>query len=236
MHGSSLFDRLIDATVAAANEHSLKTALSDVARAHGFERFAYLNLHTAKSFAVSTYQKEWQSLYFSRSYMAIDPVVTAAKRLRRAFRWSVDVERRRADDSIKEFYDAAAEFGIRSGLSIPIWTGFGQFAILTLASAKHLEISGSDDIDTVGAAGAAALIHARLQGTSTPTQRPDFIFSDREALCLRWAAEGLPMHSIADVTGLTYHTVRWDLDRVKAKLGVYTQKQAVAVASRFGLI
>nr|WP_245497759.1 helix-turn-helix transcriptional regulator [Rhizobium ruizarguesonis] len=44
------------------------------------------------------------------------------------------------------------------------------------------------------------------------------------------------MHSIADVTGLTYHTVRWDLDRVKAKLGVYTQKQAVAVASRFGLI
>jgi DNA-binding CsgD family transcriptional regulator len=111
-----------------------------------------------------------------------------------------------------------------------------EFAILTLASAKHLEISGSDDIDTVGAAGAAALIHARLQGTSTPTQRPDFIFSDREALCLRWAAEGLPMHSIADVTGLTYHTVRWDLDRVKAKLGVYTQKQAVAVASRFGLI
>lgn len=140
MHGSSLFDRLIDATVAAANEHSLKTALSDVARAHGFERFAYLNLHTAKSFAVSTYQKEWQSLYFSRSYMAIDPVVTAAKRLRRAFRWSVDVERRRADNSIKEFYDAAAEFGIRSGLSIPIWTGFGQFAILTLASAVHLEM------------------------------------------------------------------------------------------------
>ncbi|WP_246724988.1 autoinducer binding domain-containing protein [Rhizobium ruizarguesonis] len=140
MHGSSLFDRLIDATVAAANEHSLKTALSDVARAHGFERFAYLNLHTAKSFAVSTYQKEWQSLYFSRSYMAIDPVVTAAKRLRRAFRWSVDVERRRADNSIKEFYDAAAEFGIRSGLSIPIWTGFGQFAILTLASARHLEM------------------------------------------------------------------------------------------------
>ncbi len=44
------------------------------------------------------------------------------------------------------------------------------------------------------------------------------------------------MRSIAEVTGLTYHTVCWDLDRVKAKLGVRTQKQALAVASRFRLI
>ncbi|WSH30013.1 autoinducer binding domain-containing protein (plasmid) [Rhizobium beringeri] len=236
MHGNSLFDRLTDTTVAAASEHSLKAALIDVARAHGFERFAYLNLHAAKSFAVSNYQEEWQSLYFARSYMAIDPVVTAAKRLRRAFKWSADVERRRAGDDIKGFYDTAAEFGIRSGLSIPIRTGFGQFAILTLASARILDPSGSGELDFAGAAAAAALIHARLQSTSAPTHKPDFVLSDREALCLRWAAEGLPMHSIADVTGLTYHTVRWDLDRVKVKLGVCTQKQAVAVATKFRLI
>ncbi|MFA1627479.1 hypothetical protein ACDY96_33535 [Rhizobium mongolense] len=62
MRGNSLFDRLTDTTVAAASEQSLKAALSDVALAHGFERYAYLNLHTAKSFAVSNYQKEWQSL------------------------------------------------------------------------------------------------------------------------------------------------------------------------------
>ncbi|WP_376773756.1 autoinducer binding domain-containing protein [Rhizobium mongolense] len=68
MRGNSLFDRLTDTTVAAASEQSLKAALSDVARAHGFERYGYLNLHTAKSFAVSNYQKEWQSLYFARSY------------------------------------------------------------------------------------------------------------------------------------------------------------------------
>ncbi|WP_420882241.1 hypothetical protein [Rhizobium gallicum] len=90
---------------------------------------------------------------------------------------------------------------------MPVRTGFGQFAILTLASARILDASGSGDIDAVGAAAAAALIHARLQSTTAPTHKPDFILSDREALCLRWAAEGMPD---AGVTGLACQTARWD--------------------------
>jgi LuxR family transcriptional activator of conjugal transfer of Ti plasmids len=46
----------------------------------------------------------------------------------------------------------------------------------------------------------------------------------------------MPMHFIATVTGLTYHTVRWDLDKIRQKLGVRTMKQAVNIATRFQLI
>jgi LuxR family transcriptional activator of conjugal transfer of Ti plasmids len=46
----------------------------------------------------------------------------------------------------------------------------------------------------------------------------------------------MPMHFIATVTGLTYYTVRWDLDKIRQKLGVRTMKQAVNVATRFQLI
>jgi LuxR family transcriptional activator of conjugal transfer of Ti plasmids len=236
MQAISIFDRLIDTAVAAQSDQSLRHALAAVAQAHGFERFAYLNLQTAKSFAVSTYPQEWQSIYFERSYQTLDPVVTAAKRMMRAFRWSTDFERRRSNDDTRRFYDCAAEFGIRSGLSIPIRGGFGQVVIFTLATHKIADAAISEEVDAVGAAAAAALIHARLHGTAEPTRRRDFTLSDREALCLRWAAEGMPMHFIATVTGLTYHTVRWDLDKIRQKLGVRTMKQAVNIATRFQLI
>jgi DNA-binding CsgD family transcriptional regulator len=65
---------------------------------------------------------------------------------------------------------------------------------------------------------------------------PTPVLSDREILCLRWIAAGKTMSDIAQLSGLTYRTVRWDLDNVRAKLNVKNIKQALVLALELGML
>jgi len=231
------FDPLIEASSTACGEQSLKTAVEGFALTHGFELFAYLHLRAKRSFAVSNYPTEWQALYFDRSYNRIDPVITAAKRGMRAFRWSIDRDRPGITHDLRRFYDEAAKYEIRSGFSIPVRTGFGEFAILTLASSSSVSLSDGKYMDAVQAAAAVAFIHARFvqQGRPGGASAP-VALSPRELMCLRWSAEGKSMHDIALVAGLKYSTVRFYLDTAKTKLDVVTLPQATALAIKLMLI
>lgn len=233
----SLFGEIVDTTFSASTEEALTAGIAQAAKRYGFENFAYLNLHaaSAKSFAVSNYAAEWQSVYFLRSYMIIDPVVTMGKRLMRAFQWSAARSRKLADKDERGFWDTSAAFDLRTGLTVPIRIGMGQVAMLTFASPLERELHKLSDADSCLAATAVAFLHMRFRQAESPTTLRQPGLTDREALCMRWAAAGMSMQDIAVVTGLTYHTVRWDLDNVRAKLGVKNLKQALAVASALGL-
>ena len=139
MKRNRFFRELIDAVGGTSSDKALKRALSRLRASYDYDYFAFLNLHAHKVHAVSDYPEEWKAIYLAGSYTTVDPIITSAKRINRPFEWSIERERRRAEDDVKRFCDEAASFGIRSGLSIPMRTGQGRYALLTLASSRDAD-------------------------------------------------------------------------------------------------
>lgn len=229
------FGKLIDLSAIASNDVSFKRALSNLAKELGFDRYAFFNLHAAESFAVSDYPPEWQERYFTRRYSRIDPVVTIAKRCKATFSWDSSSSGRWPSKQLRMFNAEAAEFGICSGVSIPVDTGFGHIAMLTFATATP-SVS-AQAIDPVVAAAAVAQLHARLiLRRSICTSQPPINLKPEELLCLRWVAEGKTARMIAQIEGIPFSNVRFFMENMKHALEVVTLPQATAKAKALGLI
>ncbi len=228
---------LIDAVDVARDERSIRNALRNFAVASGFERYAYVHIHGDDIVAFTDYPAEWQDLYFQNHYTAIDPVVTTAKRRMRLFSWSAeDRSVLRSSREIKRFYSQAIDFGIRSGVSVPIRTSYGRTAMVTLASDRpQAEVPPS--WDPMEAALALAYIHIHLSlAARSSLKAGDVTLSTQEATSLSWSSHGKSMNVIADLLGIKPRTVQFYLDNARDKLGASNLQQAVRIAMEKKLI
>jgi LuxR family transcriptional activator of conjugal transfer of Ti plasmids len=234
MHG--WFQRLIDVSSVASTEASLKQALPELVRDLGFDCYAYPNVQPVRTFAVSNYPAEWQTRYLARDYTSIDPVVAMARAKMRAFTWAAGSPRQASSKAVRAFYSEASDFGIRSGVSIPIRTAFGHMSMLTLASNKP-SLSLETDIDQVAAVTSVALLHASLEHSDAePTAARSIELTAKQALCLKWSAEGKSMKAIATIENMSYATVNFHLNNARKALDASSLAQATALAAKLKLI
>ena len=239
MFEKDFFDKLTDASSAATSHRQLEVTLGRLAKANGFNHFAYLSLKANQVVAISNYPSEWQQVYFARSYAEVDPVVFSARNFKRTFAWSVDFMQKETAADVRRFFAHAAEFGLRCGVSIPVRTGFGGMAILTLVSsdAVKLALDQLPEESQIAAATAVALIHARFREYETRFgASAEIQLSGREASCIRWSAEGKTFQDIALLENMTFSNVRYHVGEAKRKLGAVTLPQATATAARSMLI
>lgn len=230
------FQKLIDMSSVALTEDMLKQALPQLARELGFNWYAYLNVQPVRTYAVSNYPEEWQFRYLSSDYSRIDPVVATARAHMKAFSWTGGNPRQAASRAVKSFYAEAGDFGIRSGISIPIRTAFGHMSMLTLASNKsHLSLK--TDIDQIAAVTSVAVLHARLEHCEAdPTAAQSVELTAKQALCLKWSAEGKSMKAIATIESMSYATVNFHLNNARKALDASSLAQATALATKLKLI
>ena len=230
------FQKLIDIASVAQTDALLKQALPELVQELGFNRYAYLNIQPARTFAVSNYPDEWQSRYLSRNYTNIDPVVSTARRLMTAFTWAPGNARQGVSKQVRAFYAEAGDFGIRSGISIPIRTAFSHMSMLTLASERP-SLSLEKDIDQIAATTAVALLHATIEHREVePTARATIELTAKQSLCLAWSAEGKTMRDIASIEDMSYATVNFHLNNARRALNASSLAQATALATKLKLI
>ncbi|MCO6181022.1 autoinducer binding domain-containing protein [Ciceribacter sp. RN22] len=167
----------------------------------------------------------------------MDPIVRTAKSTMKSFIWSTcenstKVRSRR----VRQFYLDAAEFGIRSGITIPVATAFGRMSMLTIASPKAY-LSLDREIDPVAASTAVAQLHVRIEQTEIePTARPSINMTARQALMLKWSSEGKSMRAIATIEDMTYANVNFHMNNARKALNAGTLAQATALATKLKLI
>lgn len=237
MNERRIFERVIDLCQVQSSSNALNNSLVCLAGAAGFDHYAYFRAHPNDNFVATDYPIEWQRRYFARSYMTLDPVVTTAKRGTQVFYWSVDDVRPRACRDQRRFYTEAAEFGLKSGLSVSVSAGFGRFAILTFTSSSHGRRRGSLAGETSGLGiTAAAFLHSRMRHMEDLECNAMASLSATELACLKWSSEGKTMVEIAAILDITYTRVRRNLRRAMDKLGVCKLSQATAAATRRLLI
>ena len=228
-------DKLTDLAAISGDEGTLKLALATFTEQVGFARYAYLNIQPGRSIAISNYHQEWQSDYFKRGYLAIDPVIRRAKSLKRAFTWSGE-QISRPSKAERSFYAHAADFGIRSGITIPVKAAYGSIAMFTLASEKP-SIDLDREIDPVEAASAVAQLHVRINlADPTPSVEEPIGLDPKGAAYLSWIAVGKTMEEAADLEGVKYNSVRVKIAETKKRFDVHTLTHLTAVAIRRKLI
>lgn len=230
------FDKLTDLSALQGDESILKQAIADFADQAGFGGYAYLYIRPGHTIAASNYHPDWRSTYFRRNFEAVDPVVKRAKSLKQAFTWSVEQERPHLSKAERAFYAQAADFGIRSGITVPIRAANGSMSMFTLASAKTA-IDLKRDIDAVAAAAAVGQLHTRMCLLPlTPSEQHPAWLDPKEGAYLRWIAVGKTMEEVADLEGVKYNSVKSKIEETRKRLGIHTMPHLVALAIRAGLI
>lgn len=228
----------------------LTTICHEIGSRLGFDRFVYA-LRVPSSFAASEivhlkgYPEEWLTRYWERSYFAVDPVIAYCTRNILPITW----QRLLPDASAigRRFFGEASEFGLRSGISVPIHDPHGGFGILSLAHDRGTARSRRDDEHALAFAQLfAPYIHEatrRVHGTAIeldrsersprgkrPTRPSVRNLSVREEDCLRWAADGKTSWEIAQVLAISERTVNFHFDNSVAKLNAVNRQHAIAIA------
>lgn len=228
--------KLTDISAIGHNEGQLEEALEGLSNDLGYERFAFFHAGNGDSFAVSNYAADYQSTYTTCNFKAIDPVLGRSKRLMKPFTWSFEQDRQSLSKRQIEMYGVAADFGIRSGVTLPVRTPYGTMSMLTLASDRTTVCTESES-DALAAAAAVGQLHARIVFLRTrSTTRESGYFTPKEAKYLRWVEAGKTMEEIAEIEGVKYNTVRINLENAKKRFGVYNITQLTAIAIRRRLI
>ncbi|MDX1195090.1 transcriptional regulator TraR [Sinorhizobium medicae] len=229
-------DKLTDLAAIPGDEHMIKQALETVTEKSGFGGYAYLNIQPSHSSAVSNYHPEWQAEYFRRKFNKLDPVIKRALTLKHAFVWSGEWDRPRLSRDEQSFFSLAADFGVRSGITIPVRIAHGALAVFTLASSKEA-IDFDREIDPVAAAAAVAQLHTRIQFSEpTPSAEEPLRLDLKGATYLRWIANGKTMEEVADLEGVKYNSVRVKIEHARKQFNVHTVAHLTATAIRKKLI
>lgn len=219
----------------ALDETSVTNILQNLTREAGFELFIYINLQANTHKIISNYPDVWLQRYFNESYLSVDPIMLGARHKADFFAWS-NPPPGRLSRRQQQFFNEAAEFGIQSGISIPIRSGFGQIAMLTLASSQRGYAENCTMTPSLAAA-AVAQLHAKISSFRLKTRlNVPFALTPGQLTCLRWNAEGKTADDIAEIEKTSPHNVRFHLKGAKRALGASTLTQAARIATILGLI
>ncbi len=225
------FEMLRDGLKLASDKTSISDALRRFANSQGFDWFTYLSVHEADVYGMSNYPTEWQEHYLDRDLARVDPVVEAICPRRGAYCWSdngLPVPSKRCH---RQFFGEARAFGIRSGISIPIFDGFGRRALFTFASGELKPdttlLADPYSVLTLGAFIDGYLQSRDCEGLMTSAPSP---LTPYQLECLAWLLQGKTNDDIAALRNVSRRAVEFQLQSIRQKLNVVTTYQALGIA------
>lgn len=227
------FTKLLDLTALPGNGDQVCERLDQLIQEGGFAYFCYLKLKGEIIDYQTNLPPHWQEAFLSKRRILQDPEVVNARRRRTIYSWSEQNKLKNSTEPIKSMRSVSKKLGIRSGVTVPIATGFGHQVIFSLYSPSEVPQDVSET-DPVLAATAVAQLHARLKHAQTQTTTARL--NAKEARCLRWIAEGKSISVVADLEGLSYGGVRFVIQNAKEALGAVSLPQATAAAKELKLI
>jgi LuxR family quorum-sensing system transcriptional regulator CciR len=222
----------VDAAKRTTGMGELTALLSEAARALGFDCVTlvhHLQSQAAARVAIaySDYPEDFLAASLARRYIADDPVLAACERSAAPFLWSDVGELVPLNARRREILARAAASGLREGLTIPVNVkgeppGSCSFG---LKGARRLPCEGGQAAVWVGL---FAFEQARrLVGlASAPRRRPSL--SPRQLDCVVLTGQGKSDWAIAELLGLSPHTVHEYIEGAKRRYEVASRQQLLA--------
>lgn len=191
---------------------------------------------------LSNYNEAWRKNYDASQYGLIDPMVLKSFSQVLPIIWS---EAEYKTVMQKEFYEEAASFGYKSGVTIPLHGPRGEVGTLSFSmneteafesSRKHIHETLAELVlirDLSLGSFLPLLDRARQQ---KELQSEQYILSDRAVEILTWCALGKTSWEISKICGCSEANINFHLNKARRLLGVHSRKAATIKAYSLGLI
>lgn len=235
---------LINAVSQAATVEDIHKVCAELTHRCEFEQFIY-GASIPTSFVkpyliiISGYPAEWRERYNDEQYIELDPTVVHCAHNHLPLNWSSIPAVPEPGSQLQRFMDEARDFGLNSGVSFPLHTANGDFAMLSLASPEDhqsscLRIMESLPFGQLFVAYLHEAVRHVFQQDLLPLSQVDL--TDRERECLLWVTEGKTAWETSRILRISERTVNFHLHNAQEKLGVVNGPQAIARAVTLGLI
>ncbi|MDY6941878.1 MAG: LuxR family transcriptional regulator [Pseudomonadota bacterium] len=236
--------RTVGETVEADSVEDIHRICSRLCELYDFDHFIYAarfpdSLVNPFRIVISGYPNDWLTCYNENHYLRIDPTVAHSARAIRPLLWEELNAVEKSNPEIHHFMNEARNFGLCSGLTVPLHGAHGEAALLSLTSSsdpkRHREQINLATPEVV-------LLSTYIHEAACRIVKHSMIDSEkielscRERDCLLWSAEGKTSWEISQILGISERTVIYHLQRVVEKLGVTSRQQAIARAISQGLI
>ncbi len=188
------------------------------------------SLTLSSSTVITNLPAELIAAFDREGLLSTSPVLKRLRASALPFTYDMAEMTRERGSSMSE--DLFLHYGLRRGVHFPVQDGtglrgsvalLGQELDFDLQQMMELHYLGVHVYDTLG-----QIRSLSIRTTDTLT--------DRELDCLNWTAAGKTSAEIAEILGLSEHTVNHYLNRAAKKLDTVNRAQAVAKALRTGLI
>ncbi len=184
--------------------------------------------------AAHGFPKDWTENYIRQKLYRIDPIPAFAFRREYPFYWS-EIERMEFQcEDEKTFILSLVDADFGDGLAVPTFGSGGRNGYFGLGFGGERRDIGTAGITILQAACQAAhLRYCTLLKESLPVPPK---LSQREVEILEWVARGKSNNVIADILGISTHTVDAYLRRVFVKLGTADRITAAIRGLGMGVI
>lgn len=235
-----LIDKL-NSTESIEQVHAVCAELGDL---FGLERFIY-GARIPTSFVqprfifVTSYPQEWRTRYTDLNYIQIDPTVRHCAENFTPIIWGQAKVPKSGNQAIMNFMDEAQVFGLCSGVSFPVHTPQGEFAMFSLTTEDDFDKSHTRLSKALPFASLfSAYLHERIRDIFGNDVIPlkNIELSAREKECLLWAAEGKTTWETSQILNISERTVVYHIQNSVEKLDVVNRPQAIARAITMGII
>lgn len=204
----------------------------------GVERFAMAGLplpheSLASYFHLNGWPEGWFDRYVRKNYFRDDPVVNLVRRADRTIVWSEAIDNHALAPKARQVMREAADFGMRDGITIPIFTRSGFAGIFSVAGKKvSLSAAQKDLLHIV-----AIRTYTRVRDLSTAGSdiTEDIMITRSESECLTWCVQGKKDREIGEMTRRSTRTVQTHLSNLQQKLNAKNRAHLIAEAFRRGL-
>lgn len=184
---------------------------------------------------ITTFPKQWLKHYCSDGLIEIDPILKHCRRELIPIFWTA--ERRRARGRSRHFWEQREQFGLRSGVSIPL--RYEQFRGTLSVAFDNSQAAEQTDLSNPAISQLFMLVPYLLAGlryqlhARTPVRQD---LTPREMECLYWASAGKTSWEISHILTCSERTIDFHLLNAQRKLGSVSRQQAVGTAAASGLI
>jgi LuxR family transcriptional regulator len=231
-------EALLQSLLGADSEEAVFVVLARAARELGFDYCAYgmrvpVPLTKPKVYMLNNYSEEWQRLYASEHYLAVDPTVAHGMKSVMPLLWSETVF-----DSCREFWEDARAHGLSIGWTQSCYNAKGVGGLITLAR-SHDNLSKAELNEcSAQMSWLVNAAHETLCPRVLPKLAPETTvgLSLREIEVLRWTAEGKTSSEIGQIMAIAERTVNFHVNNAVTKLGASNKTAATIKAAMFGLL
>lgn len=206
---------------------------------YGARAFMVLNLPSPTSLDLSSnsiitnWPADLIAEYDQVALLASSPVLVRLRTATAPFNYDIEVVARERDARTTDLSRSMFErYRMPRGAYFPVHDASGMRGAVSLAGDR----AAFNPVEMMELMYLSIHVYNRLAEIRELDNRATDMLTEREIDCLNWTAAGKTSVEIAEILGLSEHTINHYLNRATKKLDTVNRTQAVAKALRLGLI